>query len=208
MKHRSSELDMLHGPLAGKLLQFTLPIALSSIVQQLFNAADTAVVGSFGSADALAAVGTNTEIIALIVTGRNVKQVQHPQNVFWSFPTEAFSGARVDKIDNRIQRLLRNSTEITAFGEEKSQKAVCILICTALPRLVRLGKVDQRVKLLFDLPELRKFTAIIQRDAPYLTRPSAPWPGPVRSGSSESALSSALRPTYRRFTAHSRSRGL
>ena len=67
MKHRSSELDMLHGPLAGKLLRFTLPIALSSIVQQ-FNAADTAVVGSFGSADALAAVGTNTEIIALIVT--------------------------------------------------------------------------------------------------------------------------------------------
>ena len=68
MKHRSSERDMLHGPLAGKLLRFTLPIALSSIVQQLFNAADTAVVGSFGSADALAAVGTNTELIALIVT--------------------------------------------------------------------------------------------------------------------------------------------
>ena len=90
------------------------------------------------------------------------------KNVFWSFPAEAFSGARVDKIDNRIQGLLRNSTEITAFGEEKSQQAVCILICTALPRLVRLGKVDQRVKLLFDLPELRKFTAIIQRDAPYL----------------------------------------
>ena len=37
MKHRSSELDMLHGPLAGKLLRFTLTIALSSIVQQLFN---------------------------------------------------------------------------------------------------------------------------------------------------------------------------
>lgn len=68
MKHRSSELDMPHGPLAGKLLRFTLPITLSSIVQQLLNAADTAVVGSFGSADALAAVGTNTEIIALIVT--------------------------------------------------------------------------------------------------------------------------------------------
>lgn len=85
MKHRSSELDMLHGLLAGKLLRFTLPIALSSIVQQLFNAADTAVVGSFGSADALAAVGTNTEIITLIVTGRNVKQVQHPQKRLLEF---------------------------------------------------------------------------------------------------------------------------
>ncbi len=59
---------MLHGPLTGKLLLFTLPIALSSMVQQLFNAADTAVVGYFGNASALAAVGTNTEIIALIVT--------------------------------------------------------------------------------------------------------------------------------------------
>ena len=59
---------MLHGPLTGKLLLFTLPIALSSMVQQLFNAADTAVVGYFDHADALAAVGTNTEIIALIVT--------------------------------------------------------------------------------------------------------------------------------------------
>lgn len=37
-------------------------------MQQLFNAADTAVVGYFGNQDALAAVGTNTEIIALIVT--------------------------------------------------------------------------------------------------------------------------------------------
>ncbi|HAU84511.1 MAG TPA: MATE family efflux transporter, partial [Lachnospiraceae bacterium] len=68
MKCKTADVDMLHGPLAGKLMLFTLPIALSSIVQQLFNAADTAVVGYFGNADALAAVGTNTEIIALIVT--------------------------------------------------------------------------------------------------------------------------------------------
>ena len=61
-------MDMLHGSLTGKLLLFTLPIALSSMVQQLFNAADTAVVGYFGNQNALAAVGTNTEIIALIVT--------------------------------------------------------------------------------------------------------------------------------------------
>lgn len=68
MNGKTSEMDMLHGPLSGKLLLFTLPIALSSMVQHLFNAADTAVVGYFGSEGALAAVGTNTEIIALIVT--------------------------------------------------------------------------------------------------------------------------------------------
>lgn len=68
MNGKTSEMDMLHGPLSGKLLLFTLPIALSSMVQQLFNAADTAVVGYFSSEGALAAVGTNTEIIALIIT--------------------------------------------------------------------------------------------------------------------------------------------
>lgn len=68
MNGKTSEMDMLHGPLSRKLLLFTLPIALSSMVQQLFNAADIAVVGYFGSESALAAVGTSTEIIALIVT--------------------------------------------------------------------------------------------------------------------------------------------
>ena len=68
MKQKETKIDMLSGPLAKKLLLFTLPIALSSMLQQLFNAADTSIVGYFDSADALAAVGTNGEIIALIVT--------------------------------------------------------------------------------------------------------------------------------------------
>jgi len=37
-------------------------------VQQLFNAADTSVAGYFGNPNALAAVGTNAENVALIVT--------------------------------------------------------------------------------------------------------------------------------------------
>lgn len=61
-------MDMLHGPLLRKILLFTLPIALSSMLQQLFNAADTSVVGYFADANALAAVGTNGEIVAFLVT--------------------------------------------------------------------------------------------------------------------------------------------
>ena len=87
MHLKISDMDMLHGSLAGKLLLFTLPIALSSMVQQLFNAADTAVAGHFGSANALAAVGTNTEIIALIVTvssGLSIAEYTESQ-VSWRF---------------------------------------------------------------------------------------------------------------------------
>lgn len=68
MNASTRSMDMLHGPLSGKLLLFTLPIALSGIIQQLFNAADTSIVGYFDNVAALAAVGTNGEIVALIVT--------------------------------------------------------------------------------------------------------------------------------------------
>ena len=58
---------MLTGSLYRNILFFTIPIALSSMLQQLFNAADTAIVGLFDTSSSLAAVGTNGEIIALIV---------------------------------------------------------------------------------------------------------------------------------------------
>ena len=35
--NKTRELDMLHGPLLGNLIRFALPIALSSMLQQLFN---------------------------------------------------------------------------------------------------------------------------------------------------------------------------
>ena len=65
---KNQTIDMLQGPLTAKLILFALPIAFSSMLQQLFNAADTAVVGRFADANALAAVGTNGEIVALLVS--------------------------------------------------------------------------------------------------------------------------------------------
>ena len=64
---RKNELDMIHGPLAGKIVLFALPLAASSVLQQLFNAADIAVVGRFASAEAMAAVGSNASVISLLV---------------------------------------------------------------------------------------------------------------------------------------------
>ena len=61
------EMDMLHGPLMGKLIRFALPIAASGLLQQLFNSADTAVVGRFAGSDSLAAVGGNGSVIFLLI---------------------------------------------------------------------------------------------------------------------------------------------
>lgn len=66
-KKRSTKIDMLNGPLAGKIILFSLPIAASSILQQLFNSADLAVVGRFDSSAAMAAVGSTVPLINLIV---------------------------------------------------------------------------------------------------------------------------------------------
>ena len=67
MNTRKNEIDMLHGPLAGKILRFALPLAASSVLQQLFNAADLAVVGRFASSQAMAAVGSNGSVVGLLI---------------------------------------------------------------------------------------------------------------------------------------------
>ncbi len=59
--------DMLHGSLADKILLYALPLAATGILEQLFNAADIAVVGNFVGKEAMAAVGSNTAIIGLLV---------------------------------------------------------------------------------------------------------------------------------------------
>ena len=64
---RSNEIDMLHGPLFMKILKFAVPLAASSVLQQLFNSVDVAVVGRFASSQALAAVGSNGPVINLLI---------------------------------------------------------------------------------------------------------------------------------------------
>ncbi len=64
---RSYEMDMCSGPLFSKILVFALPLMCSGILQLLFNAADIIVVGRFTGSSALAAVGSTTSLINLLV---------------------------------------------------------------------------------------------------------------------------------------------
>lgn len=63
---KSYEIDMCNGPLFGKILAFSVPLMLSGILQLLFNAADTVVVGRFAGNTALAAVGSTSSLINLL----------------------------------------------------------------------------------------------------------------------------------------------
>ncbi len=58
---------MTEGKLLPKLFAFALPVLLSGVLQLAFNAADLIVVGRFCGEDALAAVGSNTALVSLIV---------------------------------------------------------------------------------------------------------------------------------------------
>ena len=63
---RTKELDMLNGALLPKLMMFSLPLALTGILQLLFNAADVIVVGKFAGSTSLAAVGATSALINLL----------------------------------------------------------------------------------------------------------------------------------------------
>lgn len=61
------EMNMCEGPLAGKIILYAVPLMLSSILQLLFNAVDTIVVGRYCGSDALAAVGSTGSLVNLLM---------------------------------------------------------------------------------------------------------------------------------------------
>lgn len=62
-----SRMDMVNGSLGDKIIKYTIPLAVTGVLQQLFNAADLAVVGHFSGKEAMAAVGGNAPVIGLLV---------------------------------------------------------------------------------------------------------------------------------------------
>lgn len=64
---RRGGVPICSGPLYRNLFLFSVPIILSGMLQMLFNAADTAVVGRFGSPTAMASVGATASLTHLLV---------------------------------------------------------------------------------------------------------------------------------------------
>jgi len=60
--------DMTHGNETGLILRFALPLLLGNLLQQLYNIADTIIVGKVLGDDALAAVGATGSITYLFYT--------------------------------------------------------------------------------------------------------------------------------------------
>lgn len=67
MSSSSRAQDLTSGALLPQVLKFSLPMAATGVLQLLFNAADTIVVGKFAGSNALAAVGATGSLISLLV---------------------------------------------------------------------------------------------------------------------------------------------
>lgn len=60
-------MNMLEGPLLGKVFRFALPLMITNLLQMLYNAADMIVAGMSGVDGAIGAIGTTGAFINLIL---------------------------------------------------------------------------------------------------------------------------------------------
>lgn len=66
-KKPARSLLMTEGPIARQLVAFALPLLLGNLFQQLYNTADSLIVGNFLGSDALAAVSSSSNLIQLMI---------------------------------------------------------------------------------------------------------------------------------------------
>ena len=64
---RRRQVDLIHGPIFRNLFVFAIPIFISNLFQQLYNAADAMIVGNVQGDTSLAAVGACGSIYELLV---------------------------------------------------------------------------------------------------------------------------------------------
>ncbi|MDD5823449.1 MAG: MATE family efflux transporter [Firmicutes bacterium] len=67
MDKKQKQSNLLSGSIWDKALKFAIPLMLTGMLQQLFNATDVAIVGQFVGPTAMAAVGSNAPIVGLTV---------------------------------------------------------------------------------------------------------------------------------------------
>lgn len=68
MKRAKDTLQMTQGGIARQLIAFAIPVLLSNLFQQMYNAVDSLVVGNFVGSNALAAVGSTSALVSLLVS--------------------------------------------------------------------------------------------------------------------------------------------
>ena len=67
MKPQSKKIDMTTGPIMRNVFLFAIPIVIGNILQQLYTTVDTLVIGNFCDSTSLAAVGTSSQPVEVLL---------------------------------------------------------------------------------------------------------------------------------------------
>lgn len=67
IRMQTGEMNMLEGPLLGKIFAFALPLMLTNLLQTCYSAADMIIVGLSGVDGAIGAIGTTNAMINLVL---------------------------------------------------------------------------------------------------------------------------------------------
>lgn len=114
MQDKRHQVDMINGPIAGPMIAYALPILITSVLQLLYNAADVAVVGKFAGKEALAAVGSTTSLIHLLV----------------NFFVGLFLGAVLYLFSGPVLSLYTSDPVVLAYGQRRMATLFwCFFLC-------------------------------------------------------------------------------
>lgn len=123
------ELNMLEGPLLGKVFRFALPLMVTNLLQVLYNAADMIVAGMSGVEGAIGSIGTTGAFINLIL------------NIFMGFSvgTNVVVARNIGKGDKEgTSRAVHSSLIVAAISG-----VICMLVGLAVSRPVLAALGDE-----------------------------------------------------------------
>lgn len=71
------EIDLTDGSIFKKLIKFSLPMIVGNFLQQIYNLADTLIVGKYIGANALASVGFLLMLWDIYTTKNLIKRLRN-----------------------------------------------------------------------------------------------------------------------------------
>ena len=139
-KRRAKEIDFLEGPLTRNILLFTLPVMATGVLQFLYNASDSAVVGWLIGRDALGAV-SSTGALSNLITGLFIGlSVGASVSV-----SHAIGSRRFDDAHDTVQTSITLSCILGILLELMGTVEECIDQSTRYMRIIFLGIPAQMV---------------------------------------------------------------
>lgn len=118
----SQDIDLLHGPLLGKIFRFALPLMLTNLLQILYSAADMIVVSYSGVEGAVGSIGATHSLVSLLL------------NLFTGFAvgTSVVVARAIGRGDERGTRRAAHTSVVVSFVMGLICMAAGLTVCRSV----------------------------------------------------------------------------